>query len=442
MKPKTDVDHDIIVVGGGFAGVTAARDCRKNGWRTLLLEARDRLGGRTYTTQLAGHKVELGGTWIHWRQPFVWAEKERYGLEVRETPGNVDPATEEVALLVRGERVLLRGQQMQPVVEALNRYFADAQALWERPFDAHHTWPRLFARDGMSAWDRLVQMDLAEPQRSAVGCYLDALANGTSREVSYNEVARWWALSGHSLPALDDACGRYALKDGTAALLEAMVKDGRPEVRLSTPVQGISDEGDHVVVTTHAGEQIRAGSVIVTLPMNVLPSVEFSPALDPMLVQAAGERHAGRGLKVVMKTRGNLGGVSKRLGLGGPELPLNIVFTYAKADDHCLHVGFGSDATKLDLNDREQVQEAARAFFPDMEVEECMGHDWVNDPYSLGTWTNYKAGWLEKYHAHFQQDRGRILFGQGDHGEGWRGFIDGAIAAGSKAALRAEGVLG
>lgn len=442
MQRRTDVDYDVIVVGGGFAGVTAARDCRKNGWRTLLLEARDRLGGRTFTTELAGHKVELGGTWIHWRQPFVWAEKERYGLVVQETPGAVDPATEEVALLVRGERVLLRGQQMQPVVEALNRYFANAQALWERPFDAHHTWPQLLAHDSMSAWDRLAQMELAEPQRSAVGAYLDALANGSSREISYNEVARWWALSGSSLPALDDACGRYTFKDGTVALIEAMVADGRPELQLSTPVQRISDEGDHIVVTTQAGARLRAASVIVALPMNVLPSVEFSPPLDPLLLQAASERHAGRGLKVVMKTRGNLGGLSKRLGLGGPELPLNIVFTYAKAQDHCLHVGFGSDASKLDVNDREQVQAAARAFFPDLQVEACVGHDWVNDPHSLGTWANYKTGWLDKYHAHFQRDRGRILFGQGDHGEGWRGFIDGAIAAGSKAAMRAQRLLG
>jgi len=40
--------YDVIVVGGGFAGVTAARECALQGRRTLLLEARDRLGGRTH----------------------------------------------------------------------------------------------------------------------------------------------------------------------------------------------------------------------------------------------------------------------------------------------------------------------------------------------------------------------------------------------------------
>ena len=53
-------DYDVVVIGGGFAGVTAARDCRKNGYKTLVLEARNRLGGRTFSTEFAGHKVELG----------------------------------------------------------------------------------------------------------------------------------------------------------------------------------------------------------------------------------------------------------------------------------------------------------------------------------------------------------------------------------------------
>ncbi|WP_255483205.1 MULTISPECIES: FAD-dependent oxidoreductase [unclassified Synechococcus] len=80
---------DVVVIGGGFAGVTAARDLRKRGLNVLVLEARDRLGGRTWSTDRNGFHVELGGTWIHWTQPFVWAEKERYCLEIQETPGCV-----------------------------------------------------------------------------------------------------------------------------------------------------------------------------------------------------------------------------------------------------------------------------------------------------------------------------------------------------------------
>src|SRR5271156_4525527 len=61
----SQTDYDVIVVGGGFSGVTAARDCQKNGLRTVLLEAKSRLGGRTFDTQFRGHHIELGGTWVH-----------------------------------------------------------------------------------------------------------------------------------------------------------------------------------------------------------------------------------------------------------------------------------------------------------------------------------------------------------------------------------------
>nr|WP_253912475.1 FAD-dependent oxidoreductase [Synechococcus sp. KORDI-52] len=61
--------------------MTAARDLQQRGLRTVVIEANDRLGGRTYTVEDEGCPVELGGTLIHWTQPFIWAEKERYGLE-------------------------------------------------------------------------------------------------------------------------------------------------------------------------------------------------------------------------------------------------------------------------------------------------------------------------------------------------------------------------
>jgi monoamine oxidase len=70
-----------------------------------------------------------------------------------------------------------------------------------------------------------------------------------------------------------------------------------------------------------------------------------------------------------------------------------------------------------------------------------MHYDWVNDPYSRGTWATYRPGWVEKYYDQFQQGSGRIFFGSGDHGEGWRGTIDSAIGAGSIAARKASDML-
>ena len=83
------VSSDVVVIGGGIAGLTAARDLRKAGLSVLVLEARDRLGGRTWYRPFAGtdQHVEIGGTWFVERyQPHIAAEIERYGLAVAQSP--------------------------------------------------------------------------------------------------------------------------------------------------------------------------------------------------------------------------------------------------------------------------------------------------------------------------------------------------------------------
>ena len=59
-----DVDSDVIVLGAGFAGLAAAQRLRSAGCRVLLLEARDRVGGRVMPGELAGRTIDLGGQWV------------------------------------------------------------------------------------------------------------------------------------------------------------------------------------------------------------------------------------------------------------------------------------------------------------------------------------------------------------------------------------------
>ena len=71
-KPKT-----VAIVGAGFAGLVAARELETVGIKTEIFEARDRIGGRAWTEDRMGHTLELGATWVHWMQPFIWTEIKR-----------------------------------------------------------------------------------------------------------------------------------------------------------------------------------------------------------------------------------------------------------------------------------------------------------------------------------------------------------------------------
>ena len=73
--------YDVAVIGGGFAGVIAARDLSVKGHSVVLIEARDRVGGRTWTGPGLGRQLEYGGTYVHWTQPNMWQELQRHNKQ-------------------------------------------------------------------------------------------------------------------------------------------------------------------------------------------------------------------------------------------------------------------------------------------------------------------------------------------------------------------------
>jgi monoamine oxidase len=78
---------DVLIIGAGFAGAIVARELRMAGISSTVLEARDRIGGRTLTATWLGEVIELGGQYVHWTQPHIWAEMTRYGAEIEEITG-------------------------------------------------------------------------------------------------------------------------------------------------------------------------------------------------------------------------------------------------------------------------------------------------------------------------------------------------------------------
>ena len=420
-----NTDFDVAIVGGGFAGVTAARDCAKNGYKTVLLEARDRLGGRTWTAQFDGESIEYGGTWIYNCQPFVWTEVERYGLEIEETPGAVP---DQMVLIADGERTVMDEVQLMQSVTAWMQFTEGVRSIVPRPYDLMHNSEAALTADAISADAHLESLSLAPMPHAFCKGIVELIASGGADSISYLDVLRLYMLGGAEFSNFMDSAARFKLKDGTSGLIDRIAEDAGGEFRLSTPVKAIEDHGDHVRVLTQHGDTIRARAAVCTVPMNVLADISLKPPLPSPVLNAARERHPGQGAKLFLKVEGQAGNVATI----APGRPLNYMMTFEQTQDYTLLVAFSSEPSLIDANDRNALQKELEVHLPGVRLQSNTSHDWNSDPYARGTWATYRPGWARTLLPLFQKNSGRVHFASGDHGEGWRGTIDGAIGAGTR----------
>ena len=154
------MEGDVAVVGGGFAGVTAARDLRDAGLRVVLLEARDRLGGRTWYRELPGTGVqaEYGGEWFSREaHPALAAEMERYAIATNPSLRPTSFAWLTANGLLQGDGVPKRWDR---ALAALDDAWADAAKRIGSAIEAGD--PSALAELDISATDWIRNVDVPE----------------------------------------------------------------------------------------------------------------------------------------------------------------------------------------------------------------------------------------------------------------------------------------
>lgn len=423
---------DVIVVGGGLAGLTAARELGHRGRRVLLLEARERLGGRTWVSSFAGVDVEFGGAFVHWSQPHLWAEITRYGLGIVELP-DADRA------------FLRRDDGIEELDETVFGQLNDAFELLCAGTEAYLAEPMTIPRgpaaeeaDLASTAERIAALDLDPRSRDLLDALCAGLSSAPNDRVGFLTIARSFALAGFVGQMVFDTNGRWELDGGTAALVEAMRRDVRADVRLGTRVEAIAQDETGVTVRTADGEH-GASAAIVALPVNALGAVRFDPPLADRKREAAEEGLVGLGLKVWAK----LAPGSPSMFAAAPgRFPLSFVQTIAPTPDGgTVVVAFGPSAATLSPDDPEPVARAIEDLLPGARVEEVGGHDWVRDPLAGETWASYGPGRSLRWLPELERREGRVAFAGGDIARGWGSYMDGAIETGLRAGREVEAVL-
>lgn len=167
-----------------------------------------------------------------------------------------------------------------------------------------------------------------------------------------------------------------------------MLGEAEVDLLLATPVKAVRSAGKLTTVTAADGERYVGKTVICTVPMN----------------------------------------------------PLTAAWAERELADGTLLVAFAPPG-KVDMNDHASVQRALRTLLPGAQVVAVTGYHWTEDSYALGTWCMYRPNQFTRYLQALGAREGNIFFASADSANGWRGFIDGAIEGGSRAAREATNYL-
>jgi monoamine oxidase len=407
---------DVIVVGGGLAGLVAARDVARSGRSVRLLEARDRFGGRAWAAPFEGRLVELGGGWFDsaLQQP-LREEVERYGVGVVPAPEFGSVRWHTGGALRAGLPVPLEaGGDLERVIVAINQagrgYTSDADisvAEWLDRLEPHPA-----TRDFVFGWCGL--MSGADMDVTPVSAMLGLVAE-----------------TGTAFALLSDLAEVFAA--GTNALVEAIAADlGCPADR-SRPVVSVAQDETGVDVRTADGETLRARLCVLAVPVNTLSQITLDPPLAPDLRAALQAGHACRVTKVWMRATG----VPDRMLAAGWGTPFHWLAAQAR-DGEAQHVVAFAVEGAVDAGDPAALQEALRAYAPEATVLASHSHDWNADPWARGGWLNAPVGWesagiLERIAA----PHGRVLVAGSDVSPHFGGWLAGAIASGREQARAA-----
>ncbi len=418
--------HDVVVVGGGFTGVTAAREAASHGLDTVLLEGRDRIGGRTWTAPWEGHDIEYGGGWVHWHQPHTWSEITRGGLDV-DLSADADVA----AWFVGSERREGTIAERDAIARRGWDLFVDGvdDAL-PAPYDPLLRIDLLERFDRLSVRERLDQLDLSAEEYDVLAAELESVVHGRLEDGGAVSILRWHQLSGGSLQLAQYTGGRVTLRHGTDSLLRAIANGAEYDTRLETPVEAVTQTANGVEVHTRSGQVVGARAAIVAVPLNTLHQIRFEPGLSELKQAGIALGQASRGIKIFVKARG------PRIGQNTikPEHEFGYLDSEILEDDGTqIMIGFGIDSAMTDVTDLRAVQEATDRIIPGYEVLAAAAHDWRADEFAQGTWAIHKPNWYCDYHAAMRAPEGRVLLAGSDIANGWSGFIDGAIESGLNA---------
>ncbi|KAK8076763.1 hypothetical protein PG994_004035 [Apiospora phragmitis] len=457
---------DVAIIGAGLAGLTAAHEVLRAGLSCVVLEARDRVGGKTWSQPLAGGQgiAEMGAAWINdVNQTKMIALARRYNLELIEqnTTGNcvLQSFDGKASTFPYGElpkAKLTKGSFFIQFDQVTSEGVARIRDMCEADCQALDTFtPRSTALDAMTFEAYLRSRDASETSLATATVWTRAMLGVEPSDMSALFFLNYCRSGGGLLQMRSDRQGggqHLRIRQGTQSIAQGLAADlPAGMLRLNRPVQRVLQDGpSYVDVVDAEGAGYRVRKVITTVPSPALSNISFTPKLHP--AKEAWSQSAGYGFYtkaiVVFKTpfwiaKGFCGLAQSFVG------PASVVRdTSSPADDKhaltCFMSGIPGQAwAALPEPERnEKLLEQLAILYSDRATVdrnfvEVLKYDWVGDQ-----WAGYGCpcasltpGVLDMLgSASLREPLGNLHFAGTETAGDWKGYMEGAVRSGERAA--------
>lgn len=418
----------IVIIGAGMAGAAAALKLNKAGFSPVVLEARDRIGGRAFSKRYAaagdGPLFEYGGSWITPYHDRIRDLATELGLTLRPRAA----ITQHLALRdgELGAPRFSSPDERREHERSIARIAADAMLLKKGHQEDELGRPL----SGITYKAYLDRVNPPEATSHMLDAWWTVSGSGAHDEIAASEFLSSCAYGGGLAENMIDVWSA-TVEPGMAALAERMLQKSGAELHLSSAVASIEQDAERVVITTQSGDVFSASQAIIAIGTNPLASISFAPALPAPRSSAIAHGHGGRAFKLWIKARG----ISVGTLITGDGSGIELLFAErAAADGTVMIVGFGLQLNGAEPGNADWVRAQFTRIVPNAEFVSYDWHDWINDPFARGTWVATPAEMGEAFDCAGWQPVGRLAFASSDYAPEQAGWFEGAVRSGEAAA--------